>query len=224
MTAILQVSDVLSRVRRLFGDADAVQIADTDVINWCNDAQDEIFDQLDDYAWTEAVMNTVASYDNSYSLPTNYYKILSVAVKTQASSTSYYQLKKLSLEEANLYAPGYRGSDWPQGTPQYWTDGPLNTIRLFPAPDTAITNGLRITYMSGPAALSSVNDVLSVPAYLRNAVVDYVMARCYEQDEDWNSADRKMQAFQDAVRERAERHKEAGVYPHILVSVDDYID
>lgn len=222
---ITTVQNIKDRAQRLFGDADGIQIVDQDFINWANDAQEEIFNQLDGYSYSEVTQNLVANVaDNPYTLPTNMVEILGVYAKRDPASTSYYPLRRLSRVETDFYLPGYRGGDYGFGTPIFWALGPNSTLRIFPNSDTAITNGLMVAYSSTPVALTALTDNLTVPTYLRQAVFDYVMMRCYEQDEDWDSADRKSKSFQDTLSVYAERHKAFSEYPHITVTTGDYYD
>src|SRR5690606_8387383 len=102
-----------------------------------------------------------------------------------------------------------------QGTPVAWYEWG-GEFTLFPVPDTE--KDIVLYYTRYPTPLTGDEDqLLDVPNKYYQAVVDYVLWRCYELDEDWNGAQLKEQQFRGALEEQAEEEREVAhlVYPTI---------
>lgn len=236
------IQDIYDRVVRLFGDEAGIQITSDDVIMWTLDGMSTIAAELEDakpFQWSadiDLVAGTrayailgLAGFDFK-----SHEHLLEVGVRQDSVSTSFYRLKFMTPKELDELIPGWTGSDQSQGQPLYWTyhnDG-LNNIVLYPTPDNAIVDGLRIAFTldrtlgdnSVYVATLAMEIHKFIPQYLTQAVLDFVLYRCYEQDEDWQAADRKLASFEKKVR--SAYGKEAWIdrseYPHIHTKVEDY--
>lgn len=223
------VTDIQTRVRRLFGDASGVQIVDSDIINWCADALDEIANQISDL-YVISVAQNVTTTSGIFTLPADCIDVKAVFYIPVAGGTTY-PLRFVSMTELQQLVPGYVGnpnSDYSTGIPVIYTVGfttaGSRNVIIWPISDTTVAGGLVIYYSRTPTKPTTLNSILEVPNFLKQAVFDFVMSRCYEQDEDWDSADRKARSFQDAVNTYGQRIKEGTVYPSIVPVVGDYSD
>src|SRR6478609_3167002 len=106
------VSDVLSDVKRTFGDEASVQVTDADVIRWVNQAQVEIVSKnqiLTSVATTASVANQYV-YDLS-------------ALNIQSISSIHYngvKLDYMSFQEAEEYILRNDPLHNITGVPQFW--------------------------------------------------------------------------------------------------------
>lgn len=233
--ALLTAQDIYSRVTRLFGDEAGIQLTPNDVILWINDALEEIGNQNSNMppATVQAFVNIPSADATGYSLPASvdgdplWNSIIQVAIKRDAGSSSYYPLRYLSRLEFSQLAPGadapVAGSDYSPGDPYFYTVSDLrDRIKIYPESSLTIANGLRIIYAPVASSVSALEDTIPTPPRFRQAVLDFVCYRAYEQDEDWAAADRKLSQFNTKIRQSLDHEVVVnnGVYPRIN-SVED---
>jgi len=208
------VSHILTSVKRQFGDEAAIQITDDDIIRWVNDAQLEIFSTnklLKGRAYTDLV-----SGQYEYSFPD--VQILDVqAIWVNSLKVEYRSFQEWE-EYVNKEDP-YRTS---QDDPQIWTEWAGSFI-FWPTPSAAATGGIAIYYTQGPAVVSAISDLLSVPDTYVNRVVEYCMAQAYELDEDYQASAMKLNQFTQGVNLMAndETNTYVDVYPKITILPED---
>lgn len=192
------LGDVKSRVRRSFGDEASVQINDSDLIAWANDAQSLIVDK-------NKSLKAVAD---------------SMSVKGQAEYT--FPSPQISQVEAILYdgqplknvdiavAMNTIMRDDPlqedEGTPLSWYEFAGKFV-LYPKPGEE--KQIRVFYTKYPEDLVTDSQLLSVPNKYFNAVVDYCLWKAYELDEDWQAAAAKENHFRISLEEQSEEEREA---------------
>lgn len=220
--AALTVSDIFTRVQRLFGDEAGVQVVEGDVIRWINDAQRECVMQHEGLLMKEDFEDTVAG-TAEYSTPTDCFVLNHVSYK-DSSSGSYYPLRYLPLQAMNQYAGGWDGNDYSSGYPQVFTKDTNDKIILFPRPDKAITSGIKFTYSRYPIDLTDNADAIDLPHYYHSYVEHFCMMKAYEMDEDWESADKKAQLLQSTLDFNNNRESWFGreTYPSVTPMLEDY--
>lgn len=177
----LRVSDVITDVRRAFGDEDSVQITDGDIIRWINAGQREIVAN-NPILKAKATVTTTAG-TGIYSKPADVYQLESIKYDTGF-------VQPIGFEEAQARF-GPLTED--KGAPIYWYAW-QDDIYLYPIPDEAKT--LTVYYTKSPTAVTVSSDLLSIPDKYFNALVEYVKMQAYELDEDWNAQQAKTQKFE----------------------------
>jgi hypothetical protein len=206
------VSEIATRVKRQFGDEANIQISDSDIIRWVNDAQREITVEqnlLQAKATASSVVGQV-----EYTIPTDTLTLRSVKFQGR-------KLQPMSLNEADEAIPDLDDTaNYPSGTPSsFWVWA--NNISLYPKPDTVQT--LEIYYTRQPAAVTATSDEPEVPLSYHNRIVEYCLAQAYELDENWQAAQAKSQQFErglDKLKDTVDWvHRD--YYPSIT-STDDY--
>lgn len=214
------VQDVADRVRRQFGDESSVQVTDTDIIHWVNDAQREIVAQSEDLLQTSVLTSTVANQQD-YDVPTDMFVLKSLHYKP-TSLTSFIRLKALSMEEFDEYIDGWEGSLYAASDPIVYHIY-AGKIKLFPVPVVDITNGLKIYYSRKPVSATSLSDTVDLPDSYFNAVVSYCLAKSFEMDEDWGAAANMAGQMNSDVRRNQNRHNTPAweTYPTIGVRAED---
>ena len=212
---ILNVQDVVTRVKRTFGDDAGVQISDDDVIRWINDAQIQV--SLDNEGLLETTVATDSiSGQSQYSVPENMSVLRSLSYKN-------YRLKGMYFAEFNEYLDGFQDpGTYGSGVPEVFMVWE-NMITLFPTPKEGVMNALKIFYVKQPDPVSSLADNLGLPLQYHMAVVDYCLQQAYELDEDLEKSAYKKGQFDETVRKLNDRNKWTNqeYYPRITTLPED---
>lgn len=181
----MNLLDIKTRVKRLFGDESGAQIIDADIIRWANDGQ------LDIVRRTECLQahvetNSVAK-DNSYALPPD-------AIRVRRVTYDGNVLSRVELEELDGVNKSREASDI-TGTPtQYYIWG--RQLWLYPTPSNSGTGNLDIYYLKAPATLGGDADVPDIPGHMHEDIVRYCLARAKELDEEFNQAEQIWNDYQ----------------------------
>lgn len=221
--AALTVSDIFTRVQRLFGDESAVQVTEADVIRWINDAQREVAMQHESMLIKEDTLSSVAG-TNEYALPSDLFTLNHVSYKDGDTAGSFYPLRWLPLAALNEYAGGWDGTDYTSGYPQVYTKDENGKIILFPTPDKTATNNIKLIYSRYPVDLTSSSDAIDLPHYYHSYVEHFCMMKAYEMDEDWEAADKKAQLLQSTIDFNNSRESWFGRenYPSVTPILEDW--
>lgn len=205
--------DVINRVIRQFGDESGVQITTIDIIRWINDAQKEIAYQ-NDLLQAVGTMSSVLG-TSEYTFPTDMLSMRSM----------YYKNKKLrfmSRQEFDEYIISTDPDMTQNGDPLVYTRW-ANQFILYPVPQTAETNGIRLYYTRRPVDVLSGDSAIDLPLEYHNRVVEYCLQQAYETDEDWNAAGIKNEQFNtglDTLKQQ-ETFSDREFYPLITIREED---
>lgn len=214
----MNVQDVVTRVKRIFGDENAAQITDDDIIRWINDAQEKVVLENEGLMETTSTANIVQD-QMEYDVPADFNILRSLKFKG-------YRIKPMSLAEFNEYIDGYSAapgvSPYGPGIPEIFTVWD-NKITLFPKPSENVTNGLTIYYIKHPASVGTLADSLTVPLQYHNTIVNYCLQQAYELDEDFQKAETKKIAIADDLMKLNDRNKwiSQEYYPRITTLPED---
>lgn len=214
------VSDIMTRVRRKFGDESAVQVTDADMIRWINDGQRHIVLRNDTLLEKTATTDSVAA-QQEYTLPTDLL-ILKFIQYRENTSAAYYKLRGMTPVEFNEYIDGWSDAGTAQGVPQVYTIF-AGKIIAFPTPSSSVTAGFKIYYNRTPVDVVLNSDTPDLPLLYHPALVNYCMQQAYEMDEDQEAASgevAKVAEDIDLLRGR-EDWKTQETYPVISVCVED---
>ena len=179
------VSDVVSRVKRQFGDEAGVQITDTDIIRWVNDGQLEITKKnkvLKSIATTPSIAGT-----NQYLFPgINVLNIEQIQYKgVTVQYRSFNDVAELILQTTDVTQQ--------QGPPSCWYEWD-DAIYFFPTPNTA-GDTITMYYINYPVTVTSTSDALSIPDNYYEQLIQYCMTLAYETDDDLQSSVMKGNQF-----------------------------
>lgn len=175
------VQDIITRVRRIFGDDAAVQVTDADVIRWINDGQIEIVKHNDAALQKTAFVNLVLG-QAGYTLPADLLILRSLRYK-YTDMLSYSALSYKSMQQFDESIDGWDGAAYTNGSPVFFTSFE-GTVTLFPVPDKASVNGLKVLYNQKPADVVSLADAIPLPLIYHNTLVKYCMWQASLLDED----------------------------------------
>lgn len=198
----MNVQDVITRVRRLFGDEAAVQVTNDDVIRWINDAQVNIVRQNDGALQTSTTMNLVAN-QSTYALPADLFILRSLRYKF-SSMQSYSSLNYKSMQEFDDAIDGWDGNAFGSGYPVFFTKYD-NSVTLFPTPQEASVAGLKILYSAQPTVVDDVADTFSLPLIYHDTILQYCMWQASLMDEDHEVGMIYKAEFQEGVDKLAIR-------------------
>lgn len=193
-------------IKRLFGDESGVQLDNSDIVRWANAAQMEIVNS-NKALKAKATMPSVVG-QSVYLFPD---------VKIQQVEALHYdnvRLENVPFAEAERYIISNDPDQTEQGTPSFWYewDGEMT---LWPKPD-AISD-ITLYYTAYPEELTGdATQILSVPDKFYNPVVDYVLAKCYEMDEDMNTSQLAENRFRASLENQMEDERQA---QHMTYSV-----
>lgn len=215
------VSDIMTRVKRQFGDEAGVQVTEADIIRYINDGQRKIVAQNESLLQKIVTADTVDGQDE-YSLPADSLILRSISYKGP-SDQSYYKLKGMTLSEFNEYIDGWDGSFYGKSAPLvFMVYG--STVTLFPTPDVSQTAGLKLYYTRQPVDVTMGSDTPDLPVLYHEVLVSYCMSQAYIMDEDLEAAaamGQQIQGDMTVLRGQSE-WKQQEAYPTITVLSEDY--
>lgn len=191
-------AQVKRAVRRIFGDEAGVQLEDADILQWANDAQQAINTKNKIFK-AKSTTQTVAG-QAQYIFPA---ELIQQIESITFDGTPISPLEMLTAQGSIQSADPQSQQ---QGTPVAWYEW-AGEYTLYPVPDTE--KDLTLYYTRYPTPLDGTEDqALDVPDKYYQAVVDFVLWKCYELDEDWNGAQMKEQQFRGALEEQSEEERE----------------
>ena len=162
-----KVSDVANDVKRTFGDESGVQVTDSDIVRWVNQAQAEIVSKNQVLYATANTTSVAGQY--VYSL---------AELNIQAIRSIHYngmKLENLTFQEAEEKISRDDPKHTAVGTPEYWYQWGNSDVMLYPTPDSA-GNAITIYYHATPATVGTTSDNLGLPENYYNRILEYVMA------------------------------------------------
>lgn len=183
------VESILNRVKRQFGDESGVQVTDTDIFRWINDAQRQIVMQNETLLEKTSTADSVIN-QQEYSLPVDLLVLKGLQYKSP-DDTAYNHLKGYSLSEFNERIGGWdESSNFTSGTPVCYTIY-ASKIKLYPIPDHALVAAIKIYYNKAPTDVTLITDTPELPVIYHELIVKYCLQQAYEMDEDWDASGNK---------------------------------
>lgn len=212
------VSDIITRVRRVFGDEAAVQVSDADIIRWINDGQIEIIKHNEGALQKTAFVDLVAN-QSTYTLPTDLMLLRSLRYK-YVDMVSFSALKYQSMQQFDEAIDGWDGTLFNLAHPQYYTVYEGKAI-LFPSPDQSQTGGIKVLYNQQPTTVVLTTDTLSLPLIYHNTLVRYCMWQASLLDEDLDPATMYRADFQADANLLITREASEGTSSYPVITVRD---
>tara|TARA_R110002020_G_scaffold404912_1_gene614984 strand:+ start:22187 stop:22837 length:651 start_codon:yes stop_codon:yes gene_type:complete len=200
-------------VKRIFGDESGVQLDNADIQRWANAAQMEI-----------VTTNKAIKAKSTLITVPGTAKYLFPDVKIQQIESLHYDnapIPNVPFAQAETQIMNADPGQIENGAPVLWYewDGELT---LWPNPDDA--RNLTLYYTAYPEELTGITtELLSVPDKFYNAVVDYVLMKCYEMDEAFDASQLAEQRFRATLDGQMEDERQAAnmTYP-VIQDVFDY--
>lgn len=212
-------TDVANSVKRQFGDPDGRQIVDEDIIEWINQAQQEIITL--NGVLKQTAQTDVVSGQDTYEYNNE---------RIQYIEGIHYDgvpLEAYTFQEAESYILRYRfdAEQISQSTdvkPLIWYER-AGVVYLYPKPMEDLPNGLRMFFSEQPVEMTQLSDLLATPDRYYPRVLELVLARAYQLDENWEAAKYKQSEYFNGMETLANQENVAkyNTYSHITVRVED---
>lgn len=215
----MNVQDVITRVRRSFGDDAAVQLDNADIIRWINDGQIEVVKHNDGALQKTNVIDLVAG-QAQYDLPTDLLLLRSLRYKYD-DMQSFSSLKYKNMQEFDNSIDGWDGEFYNEGSPQFFTMYEGKVI-LFPVPERASVGGLKALYNQKPLEVTDLADGLALPIIYHNTLVKYCMWQASLLDEDHEPALMYKSNFDEDMSRLATRENADPVETYRTITTVDY--
>lgn len=186
-------------IRRIFGDESGVQLDVADILRWANSGQMEIVTN-NKALKAKATLPSVVG-QATYEFP---------AVKIQQIEALHFdnvRLENVPFAEAERYIISNDPEGLEQGTPSFWYEWD-GVLTVWPKPDAV--KDLTLYYTAYPEELTGdTGQYLGVPDKFYNALVDFILAKCYEMDEDMNASQLAESRFRAALENQMEDERQA---------------
>lgn len=205
-------SDLITYVKRQFGDESGVQVTDQDIIRWINAGQDEIF-RRNKPIKAVATAN-LTSGTSAYTFPADVLFVQSLRVDG-------LPIPVRSFEEAEEYALANDPKGTATGDPEFWYEFG-GTFNFYPKPSKTIANGIAIYFVKAPTRVVNTTDILAIPDTYYNRLVEFVMSQVYELDENLEASQLKTNQFLSGIQDQVDEDSTIdNVYPRITILVED---
>ena len=203
--------EVADYVKRQFGDESGVQVTDTDIIHWINNATRDIY-ALKEPIKSIATAATVAN-QAQYSWPSNILQVQSLRVNNKP-------LRQMTFQEAERHVLDNDPNGTAIGEPEIWYEYG-GQFFLYPKPSGSKSDAIQIFYIPAPDMISTILENLHIPDPLFNALLDHVLGQAYEMDENFEAAQLKAQSFGEYMNADVNGDVEPDFYPFITISPED---
>lgn len=193
------VGDVYDAVKRTFGDESGVQLTNEDIVRWINEAQVDISKQ-NQVLQTTATMTVTAG--------TATYSLTSVSPKIDSLASILLDGRRvgntpISQAEESISLADPEGTE--TGAPQFWYAWG-GDITFWPKPNRNYT--MTIRYTAQPEDVTTTeSDVLSLPNECFTDIVNFVLMKAYEMDENPELMAIKQAEYSASVAERGETER-----------------
>ena len=211
-------ADVADRVRTIFGDTSGAQITDAMIIRWINDGQLEIVNNNPVLKATRYSDYTAGQAE--YTFPSDAVQFI------EAIYISGRPVKNVSPQEFREYILAQDPTTEASSEyPDIWYER-AGVITFYPKPLNTYVNGLKLEYVKSPTNVTTVStsQILSIPDRYLNELVNYVLAKALETDENYTAADRVRSHFREGLDRLTlkENVSQIDYYPSILPDPEDY--
>lgn len=205
------VSDIARQVGRSFGDTDQVIIANTDMIDWINEAQLEICKK------TECIITTTTAVASIFPLTID----VTIPTFIRMKRMLYGALPLVELEITKLDDVQ---TDLGQriNTPQYYYFNG-RTLNLYPLQQSNDATVITLQFVARPPLVSIVGDTPAIPEIYHKELVSYALAKSHERGENQAQYEKKMGEFEKNVNEDVDNEfNRSSSYP--IIRDDPYGD
>jgi len=202
------LQDVITFVKKQFGDEAAIQIDDGDIARWTNMAMLEIVSKST--LVLEAVSTSLGVVGQTeYSYPADIISVYSVTYGNKIlSATGYEQYIEAIGENAGQL-----------GNPQYWAHW-ANNFYIWPIPNVART--MTIRYSKHPATVSGASDPIELPSRYYPRITDYVLSKAQELDEDFAASAASRSLFEQKMAELDNAPDSMYGQNHVIDDIDSW--
>lgn len=164
-----QVSTFYTNVRSNCNLRSSNRVADSEILEWLNEAQDEL--ALETHWYRTSTSINVAAGTKEYDLPASPACITVEEVWYNPTSKRLWPITPDDLENLFFYAPNWRYAS--RGEPVYFYINVNSALGLHPTPDTTTSSALFVVYTGLPPRATGGTDYLFHPAGHERTLVNY---------------------------------------------------
>ena len=186
-------NDVAQSIKRQMGDEAQVVITDSDILRWIDDGQLEIVTNNQELNLSKAVTSIVSGVAE---FPLMNDEAFSGILLINSIHYKNRRLRNVTFQEAEEFM--LTDTENAEGTPSLWYSV-AGVLHLYPVPEENVDNGLSIFFTKAPAKMSSLTQLLSIPNSYFNALVEYIMSKAYEMEENTQMSQMKTQQFEKSL-------------------------
>jgi len=184
-------ANIISRVQDTLQDTTSVRWPEAELLRYINDAQREIINLRPEASATHS--NVQLAVGTEQTLPTGGLRLIKVVRGMSAASTSatgkrairIVDVDILNTQEPDWHNPSVSG-DAAHGTvPKHYIFDEDDPRKYYVFPGVAGTAFVEIVFSASPADLANSSAVISVDDIFGNAIIDFVLYRCYMKDAEY---------------------------------------
>ena len=201
------VQDVVRSVQRSFGDESGVQLTNADIFMWINDACDEIVKRNRINKAKASINSVIGQQDYSFTS-------LNI-MQVEAIHFGGQRIPNMSFAEAEEQVIGL-DSVPTNGYPVLWYEW-AGLFSFYPIPN--VVSPIEVFYTAQSAKITAVGNLLPLPDKYFTDIVNFVLLKAYEMDEDPQMSQLKGQQFDASIAAMGEEERSAQnmTYPSITV-------
>jgi len=169
----MNVTEVIRKAGRLFGDDNNIMISQADFIDFINDGQFRIVDETGALTQEESIPAS--------SIP---YTLRVEFIRSERCTYGTRPLTLTTIEDVDANGLNITVA----GTPEYYY---FYSGKLYTYPDPPVGGStIVLVYQYVPPTISTTANPLTIPLNMHEALVYFVVMRCHESNENWRAAER----------------------------------
>lgn len=214
----MNLSDIIQRVQDEFGDSAEIQVTKPMIARWATDAQKDIARRVRCLGATEQL----SSVDGQVSYAPAFVGGL---VEVYRVTYAGIPLTRVSAEYFDINFPQWETTTPFEATQPSYYAMRGNALLIYPAPNAALSNGIKIGYFKLSGTLTSGSaETLEVPELFHEDIVRYCMARAKALDDDLPAFQLNMADYKSRQDENYQDFNvsETGAYPSVVSLPSDY--
>jgi len=209
MAGTLSGANIISRVQDTLQDTTSVRWPEAELLRYINDAQREIVNLRPEASSTHA--NVQLATGTEQALPSGGLRLIKVVRGMNGTSTSATGLRAirivsadiLNTQEPDWHNPSVSGDATHGTVPKHYIFDEDDPRKYYVYPGVAGTAYVEIVYSAAPTDLTATSHTIAVDDVFANAIIDFVLYRCYMKDAEFagnsNRAQVHYQLFGNSV-------------------------
>ena len=192
MAGTLTGANLISRIQDILQDTTSIRWPEAELLRYINDAQREVCNLRPESTATTA--NTALVVGTKQSLPSGGLRLIRVTRNmssaagnaTGGRAVRLVDVDILNTQEPNWHDPTVSGDAAHTTTVKHYIFEEDNPRSFYVYPGASSTSTfLEIVYSAAPTDLANTSATLHVDDIFANAVIDYVLFRCYLKDAEY---------------------------------------
>lgn len=201
----IKLGAIKEYIKRQFGDESGYQLTDEDIVKWANQAQMEIISK-----------NKVLRSISTQTIPAEEYIFDKPEDSMQILSLRYDNSLMDSVGFDEFQSMGYPidGVHKPEGLPSYWT---MLGDKLMVGGISKDAATITLVYVPQPQQVFNDGDTLQLPDRYYDRILEFVMSKAYEMDENWDAHKIQRNLFEDNLLRLSNAELDSsGPYPTVI--------